>query len=435
MAKSIPDIKGRPITEGTVVILLTGEQDNVMYPVWGGGEGHVKGIVDEIHIGSNMVTVDWENGNHGIYDVKQNQFGLYDPGHAAQKAKADAIKNSKSPAQATAANIMDQMVRQIMMNGMKPMYTADTGGGGSPVVLNPKTMMTNGSWDTDDDVAAKKKVALDAKLAHFDESKLDPLVIAPDIKAEIVALLKQSKHAGLIFEEWGLGEKIEYGRGMGMLFWGGPGTGKTWAATCIARAVNRELLIINAANIQTSEPGGANRNIEQAFTTAREQHKVLFLDECDSLITTRGDVGMILSSEINTLLTQIEKFEGICILATNRIDTLDEALERRLALIIEFPDPDYTARKAIWGVLVPKKLPLGAGVSIDTLAEYKLTGGQIKNVLLQAARLAAASEAQKVEKEHIEAAVKRAQKAKNLMGKAMRTHQHGGKQDYKVQHG
>src|SRR6185295_9439198 len=132
--------------------------------------------------------------------------------------------------------------------------------------------------------------------------------------------------------------------------------------------------------------GGANRNIENAFATAKKGKEVLFFDECDSLITVRDEVGMIIGSEINTLLTQIEKFEGVCILATNRIGTLDSALERRISLIVEFPEPTYEARLLIWQKFLVKKLPLHEDVKVEKLAEEKLTGGQIKNVLLHAAR-------------------------------------------------
>lgn len=418
------DVNLQCVEEGDLVVLVSGEADNPNYPIWGGTQGHVRGVVSRISANDLtqpkcMVCVDWENGNECVYDNERNVIAKYGANYAMQKATAE---NSNADGSGSMVGDADHAIASIQMTSMRFYY------------------------DCEIDSAAKKKIEADAKAAHFDEAALDLLVVKREVREEIVALLKQSRNAGLIFDEWGLGKTIEYGRGMGMLFWGEPGTGKTWAANCIARAVGRELLVVNAANIQTSEPGGANRNIEQAFATAREQLKVLFLDECDSLITSRGDVGMILSSEINTLLTQIEKFEGICILATNRIGTLDEALERRLALIVEFPDPDFAARKAIWGVLVPKELPWGEGVDIERLAEYKLTGGQIKNVLLRAARLAAAEEkvpdaesgasaARKVELRHVEAAVRRSQRSKGLMGNDVRTRQAAGRNDYRMSHG
>lgn len=269
------------------------------------------------------------------------------------------------------------------------------------------------------------------KVEKFDLKKLDPLVTTPEVKAEIQAVLKQQQNSKKMFEDWGLGEVIEYGKGMTFLFFGPPGTGKTWAANCISKTMGSELLTIGAAEIQTSEPGGANRNIKNAFEAAKEEGKVLFIDECDSLITSRNDVGMVLGSEINTLLTEIERCEGVVILATNRIENLDEALERRISLIVEFPEPDFGQRAEIWKRLLPKSLPLNKVITPEKLAEYKLTGGQIKNVVLQAARLALASESKQVEPAHFDAAVARINKSKSLMGSASRYHQVVVREDFK----
>lgn len=250
----------------------------------------------------------------------------------------------------------------------------------------------------------------------LDTTQLDALVIDPEIKTEIIALLQQHKHGNKLFDEWGLGEVIEYGRGMTLMFHGGPGTGKTFGARCIAKALGKELLIIGAAEIQSSEPGGASRSIQQAFATAKEEDKVLFIDECDSLIANRANLGMILASEINTLLTEIEKAEGVVILATNRISDMDSALERRLSLIIEFLEPTLEQRLQIWKGLLPKQMPLHTDVTVEALAKYELTGGLIKNVVLQAARLALADGAKAVEMRHFAKAITRTTSSQGLMG-------------------
>jgi len=250
----------------------------------------------------------------------------------------------------------------------------------------------------------------------LDVKELDKVVMDQTDKEDIIATLKQHENAEKMFETWGLGEIIEYGRGMTFMFHGGPGTGKTWCANCIAKALGTELLVVGSAEIQTQEPGGANRNIKNAFKNAQDEGKVLLLDECDSLITNRGDVGMILASEINTLLTEIERFEGVCILATNRIETLDEALERRLALITEFPDPDFDSRVKLWEKLLPKKMPVGNSVKPKSLAEHVLTGGHIKNIVLQAARNALAKDQDKVLLKDFENAINKMSKSKGLMG-------------------
>lgn len=251
----------------------------------------------------------------------------------------------------------------------------------------------------------------------LDTTKLDALVLDPKVKTDILALLYQHKHAKKLFEDWGLGDVIEYGRGMTMMFYGPPGTGKTYGANCIAKALGKELLVLGAAEIQTSEPGGANRNIQNAFSDARTSNKVLFIDECDSLISNRNNLGMILASEINTLLTEIEKFEGVCILASNRIGDMDPALERRLSLIIEFPMPNMEQRMEIWKKLLPVKMPLHEDVKVEKLAEMELSGGLIKNVVLQGARLAISESAEKVEMGHFERALDRVRSSKGLMGK------------------
>lgn len=281
-------------------------------------------------------------------------------------------------------------------------------------------------WVTSNDMKKKKKKAPPV----YDPSKMDALIIDQKVKDEIVAVLDQHKNHDKLFTEWGLGEVIEYGRGMTFMFYGTPGTGKTWGATCIAKAIGTEILVLSAAEVQSSEPGGANRAIQNAFKEAKEKHKVLFIDECDSLIASRNDLGMVLASEVNTLLTEIEKFEGVAILATNRIEHMDEALERRISLIVEFPKPNMESRKKIWSKLLPKKLPLGKEVSIDALAKHELTGGQIKNVILQAARMALAGGQNKVEMKYFDLAIERLNKSKNLMGQASRYHQGIVRDDY-----
>ena len=65
---------------------------------------------------------------------------------------------------------------------------------------------------------------------------------------------------------------------------------------------------------------------------------------------------------------------------------LDRALERRIALKVEFPRPDRVMRRVIWEKLLPAKMPLAEDVSLDRLAECDLTGGEIKNAVLNAAR-------------------------------------------------
>jgi chromosomal replication initiation ATPase DnaA len=244
----------------------------------------------------------------------------------------------------------------------------------------------------------------------IDLTHLDKLIISPSKRRAIVAVLKQHQHSKKIFEEWGLGEVIEYGRGMTMLFHGPPGCGKTWAAQCIAEAMGKKVLVMENAQLQSSTPGQMERNIQEAFKKATTYKQVLFFDECDSLLTSRDHVGMIIGSEINCLLTQIEKFEGVCILATNRIGELDAALERRISLIVKFPKPNLEQRKAIWKRFLPSKLPLAEDVDMEELVATEVSGGLIKNIVLNAARNAVAEDREAVSMDDFREAMKAAER-------------------------
>lgn len=237
-------------------------------------------------------------------------------------------------------------------------------------------------------------------------------VIMPDEKKEtIVSSISQLDNHDKIFIEWGFEETFEKGTAVSMIFHGIPGTGKTLMAEAISNKLKQELLTVGPAEIETNIPGGAERNIQRYFKIASgemgaptgetdektgepilgsPQKHVLLFDECDGLITNRGKVGMIIAGQINTLLTELERFTGVVIFTTNRLGSLDPALERRITSKIEFEFPDSNARKLIWSRMIPAKAPIGKDVDFNLLAEeYPLTGGNIKNVVLNAARTAA----------------------------------------------
>ncbi|MCL2001113.1 MAG: ATP-binding protein, partial [Planctomycetes bacterium] len=85
-------------------------------------------------------------------------------------------------------------------------------------------------------------------------------------------------------------------------------------------------------------------------------------------------------------LTEMEKYDGVVILATNRAESLDSAFERRLGYRIRFERPSASAREAIWRGLVTDTTPLASDVDFQVLARrFDFSGGAIKNVLLRAA--------------------------------------------------
>ena len=182
---------------------------------------------------------------------------------------------------------------------------------------------------------------------------------------------------------------LPYGSGVTLLFYGPPGTGKTATAEAIAHELGMPLLVADYAKIQNCWVGQTEKNISSTFRKARKHRAVLFWDEADAMFFDRDSASRAWEvRDVNVLLQEIERFEGVCILATNRKATLDKALERRITAKIEFPRPDRLLRESIWKRLLPSGMPLAKDVDITELARKDLSGGEIKNVILNAARAA-----------------------------------------------
>jgi len=218
---------------------------------------------------------------------------------------------------------------------------------------------------------------------------LESVILPKEKKEEVRAAMAQTKYLELIFKEWGFEDTFEKGIAITMLFYGIPGTGKTLMAQAVADELGSEIKLVGPAEIETAEPGGAERNIQMLFANTKGKNTILCFDECDSLLADRNEVGTIIAGQINTLLSEIERYDGVVIFTTNRLGKLDPALERRICAKIEFPFPDVKARAEIWKRIIPKKCPLAKDVSYKKLAEFPICGGNIKNAILNAARMAA----------------------------------------------
>jgi SpoVK/Ycf46/Vps4 family AAA+-type ATPase len=85
----------------------------------------------------------------------------------------------------------------------------------------------------------------------------------------------------------------------------------------------------------------------------------------------------------------MESFQGLAILTTNFKSALDKAFQRRLRFTVDFPFPDVLEREAIWARIFPGDTPT-AELDHRRLAQLNMTGGNIRNIALNAAFLAAA---------------------------------------------
>ncbi len=179
--------------------------------------------------------------------------------------------------------------------------------------------------------------------------------------------------------EWGFDDIIAYGKGIMMLFYGKPGTGKTMMAHAVADELGMKVLNVDIPTFINHYD--SQRFLPALFREAKMQDAILFFDECEALFASRTMGNPLMS----LLLTEIERFEGVAILATNLPQQLDDALERRILVRVNFPEPDRDARRDIWENHLPASAPVADDVDIDKLADqFELTGGYIKNAVLMA---------------------------------------------------
>jgi SpoVK/Ycf46/Vps4 family AAA+-type ATPase len=147
-------------------------------------------------------------------------------------------------------------------------------------------------------------------------------------------------------------------------------------------------------------------------------------DVCSSDLSEVNDAhDRYANIETSYLLQKMEEYEGMTILATNFKRNIDDAFVRRIQHAIDFPFPDTHHRKLIWKKIWPVELPLCGDLDLDDLAgRFELFGGNIKNISLNAAFIAAGN-GHKVTMDHV---VKATQREYQKMGKLMMGHEFSG---------
>jgi len=246
--------------------------------------------------------------------------------------------------------------------------------------------------------AARAQTGQDlGKLAHKIQPvhSWDDIVLPEDTKAQLHELCQRVAWHEQVMAEWGFGAKLSTGKGISALFAGSSGTGKTMAAEVIARELELDLYKIDLSGVVSKYIGETEKNLERLFSAATDANAILFFDEADALFGKRSEVhdahDRYANIEISYLLQKMETYEGLAILSTNLRQNLDEAFVRRLAFTIHFPFPDEENRRLIWKKIWPSDNLLDSKIDLDYLArQFKLSGGNIKNIALLSAFLAAA---------------------------------------------
>lgn len=219
------------------------------------------------------------------------------------------------------------------------------------------------------------------------------------------------KHRQTVYGQWGFDAKLSLGKGLCVLFYGSSGTGKTMAVEIIANDLHLEAYKIDLSTVVSKYIGETEKNLSKIFQEAETSNAILFFDEADALFGKRSEVkdahDRYANIEINYLLQRMEEFEGLVILATNLRKNIDEAFFRRMQFAVEFPLPDEAHRYRIWKQHFPLAAPIAEDIDFNFLASrFNITGGNIRNIVVNAAFLAAANSGA-IHMEHLIRATKR----------------------------
>ena len=222
----------------------------------------------------------------------------------------------------------------------------------------------------------------------------DDIVLPADRLEQLKEICNYVRYRALVYDEWGFDSKLSLGKGLNALFAGPSGTGKTMAAEIMAMELGLELYKIDLSSVVSKYIGETEKNLARIFAEAETSNAILFFDEADALFGRRSEVrdshDRYANIEISYLLQKMEEYEGVVILATNLRKNMDDAFVRRMHFAVEFPFPSENDRRRIWRRIWPDNTPRSPELDLDFMASrFELAGGNIRNIALAAAFLAA----------------------------------------------
>src|SRR5688572_23972237 len=172
------------------------------------------------------------------------------------------------------------------------------------------------------------------------------------LKAEILEVLAKRDRAADADDAARLEELIP----RGMIFWGPPGTGKTYFAKAIAASIGAAITIVSGPELKSKWVGESEENLRQIFHKARQSApSIIVFDEIDSFATARGTYtgSGVEHTMVNQLLTEMDGFHKqelvFVVGTTNFVESLDPALLRpgRFEFHLHIPYPDDKDRREI----------------------------------------------------------------------------------------
>ena len=246
----------------------------------------------------------------------------------------------------------------------------------------------------------------------------DDLVLPEQQHQILYDIATHLRQKAKVYQEWGFAGKGKRGLGISALFYGESGTGKTLAAEVLANQFRLDLYRIDLSAVVSKYIGETEKNLRRIFDAAETGGVILLFDEADALFGKRTEVkdshDRHANVEVSYLLQRIEAYQGLAILTTNNKKALDSAFLRRIRFFVEFFFPDTFFRTKIWQRVFPKTTPTQE-LDYQKLGQLKIAGGNIRNIALNAAFLAADADESVMMKHILQAAKREYQKLKRLL--------------------
>ncbi|MEG4805142.1 ATP-binding protein [Microcoleus sp. ARI1-B5] len=220
----------------------------------------------------------------------------------------------------------------------------------------------------------------------------DDLVLPETARQTLREIVAHVRQRTKVYEQWGFASKGGRGLGISALFAGTSGTGKTMSSEVLAGELQLDLYRIDLSSVVSKYIGETEKNLRRVFDAAEAGATILLFDEADAIFGKRSDVkdshDRYANMEVSYLLQRMESYQGLAILTTNLKDSLDTAFLRRIRFVVKYTFPDAKDRAKIWERIFPKNTPT-EGLDFVKLARLNVAGGNIRNIALNAAFMAA----------------------------------------------
>ncbi|KAH7134106.1 hypothetical protein EDB81DRAFT_803177 [Dactylonectria macrodidyma] len=196
------------------------------------------------------------------------------------------------------------------------------------------------------------------KEPSFDQSMINNLVMNESRKNLLKALSKsfarRNKNGETVPGGMWSADFVK-GKGSGLIFLlhGKPGVGKTCTAECIAAFTRRPLMILTPSDIGTTV-ADVEANLNRNFKTARSWGAVLLIDEADVFMEQRTTADLVRNGLVAAFLRELENYDGILFLTTNRVGAFDDAFISRVHVQLYYPEFTDEQRQKVWKTFIDK---------------------------------------------------------------------------------